>query len=477
MSSSEGAVSALLLDAALSRRATALGWFASLLVHGALLGALYLYGQVPDYGFAFEVPAELELGMTDAVALDTPPTPPARDEPPPPPRDEASGATPSEPGSDAPSALASADAGVPRDAARARRRRDAGPEAVPSAPSEPRAEPPPVAFLPAGGQVAMRLDLDRVRDSQVRADVEALLAVVPDWQILLGESGIEPVRDLSRVLVATPNFQRRSLVVAGRLAEGAADASAIVERTAQADEDGVGWAEIAGVPTTRWPSDDGTERRVAILEERLFVIARPDDLPRVLAIAAARAQGDASSTADALLALPEGAAITVEVEGVRSYARRSPCAVPTRLSSRADPHALDVEVSLHAIYDTAEEATEAARCFESLRARVVRNPFVSFAGMGPALTGLRFAVEGASLDAHTTLSYGQVRTLLRYARGMLEPPTPPPPSVTPVPPPGAASPTAPPEASPPPPVPPPPPPVPPPPPPPTPTRVPPPPAP
>jgi hypothetical protein len=436
-------------EAALARRTSIAGSVGSLVVHGTIVALVYASGQTPDYGFEFTVPAELELGLTEAVAVEAspPPSPPPTPEPEP-----LAGAGAGQGAMDAgvPASDGSiGDGGVPSDAPR-RRRRDAAldPDAGELVASGEGESSSPVAFLPAGGQIALRLDLDHVRASPVRADVERLLGAIPDWQALLGTSGVEPVRDLSRVLVATPNLQRSSLVVAGRLADGAPAPSVIVEQLVTAGGGTVAWEEQDGVPTTEWPNPDATPRRVAIVGDRHFVIARGEDLPRVLAIAASRAESERpgepprTSPADALLALPDGAAITLEIEGARAYVRQSPCRVPTRLAARADEVDGMVHVSLHAVFDSEDESTEAASCFETLRARALSNPIVSFMGFGGPLGELEIDTDGASLDATTRLSYSHVRSALRYAQGMFRRSAPPPtgasgpPIVTPVPPPG-----------------------------------------
>ena len=58
--------------------------------------------------------------------------------------------------------------------------------------------------------------MKRVRESPLGPDVTSFLRGVPDWQLLLEGSGIDPVSDLDRLLVATPNLQRSKLVLAGQ---------------------------------------------------------------------------------------------------------------------------------------------------------------------------------------------------------------------------------------------------------------------
>lgn len=445
-------------EAALARRSATVGWLASLVVHAAIGAFVYASGVAPDYGFEFQLPSEIEIGLTEATEVEAvaPPPPEAAPEP-----TSASGAGSGLDGG-VPYDASIADAGPPPDAARRRRRPDASidPDAGPLvAEAAEDGEARPVAFLPAGGQIALRLDLDRVRASPVRTDVERLLAEVPDWQALLGASGVDPVRDLSRVLVATPNLQRSSLVVAGKLSDEAESPRAIVERMITAGGGTPTWEDAEGVSAADWPNPDATPRRVAIVGERHFVIARPEDLPRVLAIAAARSAGAGEeegsevpreAPADALVALPEGAAISLEIEGARSYIRRSPCVVPTRLRARVEEQESEVRVSLHAVFDTEDESRSAAECFDELRDRALGNPFVAFVGLAGPLGALELGAEGSALDASTRLSYAQVRRLLELARGFLR--RPPPTTATPPPQGGeaGASPYVPPPAVPPP---------------------------
>jgi hypothetical protein len=446
----------LAADAMLARRSTSIGWLVSLALH-AMVGLLfYATGQAPDYGFEFQLPSVIEIGLTEATEVEAPPVP----EVPSTPEPAAASAAGSGLDGGVPHDASVVDAGPPPDAARRRRRPDAAtdPEAL-VASGDGEGARSPVAFLPAGGQIALRLDLDRVRASPVRPEVERLLAEIPDWQAILGASGVEPIRDLSRVLVATPNLQRSSLVIAGALSAEAGGPREIVERMIEAAGGASAWEDVDGVPSTDWPSPDAP-RRVAIVGERHFVIARGEDLPRVLAIAAARRAAqpeDATaraSAADALLALPDGAAITIEVEGARNYIRRSPCVVPTRLRARVDEDRGDVQVSLHAVFPSDEESASAARCFDDLRARALGNPFVAFVGMAGPLGALEIVADGVTLDARTRLSYAQVRRLLDLARGMVRRPPPPSPPPFPV---GGADPSSPAgSAEPPPPVPPPP---------------------
>ena len=51
--------------------------------------------------------------------------------------------------------------------------------------------------MPPGAQLALRIDMKRVRESPLGPDVTRFLHGVPDWQLILAGSGIDPVADLA----------------------------------------------------------------------------------------------------------------------------------------------------------------------------------------------------------------------------------------------------------------------------------------
>jgi hypothetical protein len=401
----------------LARRASIAGWGGSLAMHALAIALAMIVLEPPDTGFEFQAPTEIELGLVEATAIE-PPAPVA-----PPPVDPPTPATP-----DTQEGLGAQrprrDAGPPADAQR-RRRRDAGYDGGLEAPGI--GSGPPVAFLPAGAQIALRIDMDRIRSSPLGDDVRALLRVVPDWQALLGESGIDPVRDLSRVLVATPTLRRETIVVAGRLSPEAADPRSIAEALATSRGVAIEWRDEAGVPATAWPSPDPTEREVALVGERHFVIARPQDLPRVLAIAAARRTRRGpieESAADALLSMGEGEGLSVEVENVAAFTRRSPCPVAQRLRVGVVETADGADVRGEARFATADEATEARECLGQLAERASRNVIVALYGLDGPLERLDLAADGTTLRVETAVRTSELRVVMNLLRGLLERPPP-----------------------------------------------------
>ena len=368
--------------------------------------------ELPDSGFEFTLPSSIELGLAEATEAALPAAAPSQEEEP-----AGAGAGSSGSGAQLDGGVPLPDGGAGDGGVRRRRRRDAGADGG-EAIGVASASDGPVAFLPAGAQIALRVDMDRVRASPLADDVRHLLGLVPEWEMMLSGSEVRPVDDLSRVLVATPNFQRASMVVAGALADGAPDAESVVARMSAAHGQALEWSDEAGVPSASWPALDGAPRRVAVLDPRHFVVSRPDDLPRVLAIAAARTNAGEPSAAEALLAMREREALSVEVEGVAHFIRRTPCpATPTRVRASLVEDEAGVRVDAEAVFEDAEGADGSRGCLEALRDRYLG--IARLFGFGSALEEATLALDGAQLRAQTTLSIDQLSRLLAMATGAL----------------------------------------------------------
>ncbi len=411
----------------------------SLALHGSLIAYVAWTTTAPELDFEFQLPTEVEFGLTDAVEVSEGAS---RPEP------AAEAAAAREPGEgEGPIA---ADAGVPADggppdAGRRRRRRDAGPsEPVASAgegeasgdEGEGTGDRPGsgrgVAFLPAGSQIALRIDVARIRRSPFAADVRTLLAVLPDWQVLLDGSGIDPLDDLDRVLIASPNLQRDRLIVAGRATgdEGAIRRAAA--RLAIAAGQPIEWTRRQGVEVAPWHDRSDTERIIALLGPRHFLICRPEDLSRVLAVARNRAADEAPEgeapvhPADALLSMEEGEGLSLEVEGARNFARASPrrgtnplAVIPTELRLALTERPED-EVAARTTwtYEGETEAAEAGAYWNRMREGFARNIIASVLGVSGLLNRATLEPEGDHLDGSVDLRAAEMRQLLNLSRQM-----------------------------------------------------------
>jgi hypothetical protein len=403
---------------------------ASLALHVSFLAYVGWVFTAPDVGLTFELPTEVEFGLTEAVEAAAAPEPdPTPEEPP------------------AGAAAAVDTEGTTEEPAPPKKE----PRPPPQQPPGPEAEFGTRA-LPPGAQLALRMDMARIRNSPLAPNVRRLLANIPDWQAVLGGSGLEPVDDLERVLIASPNLHRSRVVIAGRHEGDPALPRDIVARMAETRGKSAEWTTAEGIPVAAWHDDDTTERLIALIGPGHFAISRPEDLPRVLAIAQARQARKARASADsepsgpdptawgeALLSLGDDEAITLEVEGARNFARGPMAArFPTRLRIAAVEHPNGlVRLATEGSYDSTDEATAARDFAEQVREAYARNVFLQLSGLGNVLKEAELSQDGSTLRLRLDLNVAQVRLLLGYVEGFLSRGQPPPRPDRPSPPPAS----------------------------------------
>jgi hypothetical protein len=392
--------------------------FASLALHVLTFVWLRWAWTLPDTGFELMLPATIELGVIDGTRLETPAATPASN--PTGTNDPAPPAPPSPPQPE--TKPPHADATVPKPPAPPKPPKRAGPAA---AIRESVAKNGLAALSPPGAQLALRVDLDRIRDSPLAPDVSDLLGGIPDVHALLDGSDIDPVRDLSRLFLASPNLQRSRVVLAGKYRGDEALPRNAAENLARARGKALEWQTTGTIPVTNWENQDSTERVLALFGPNLFAITRADDLPRVLGIAQALAQkrkparGEASA-AEALLAMGEGQLVTFTVENAKLFARGATENIPDRLVIAANaPDGTTVRLTSQADFATEAQAERANTFWESMRQRYLRSPLLAILGISGLLERTTLKREGTHLELQSTLQLEEVRLILRFVRDSL----------------------------------------------------------
>jgi hypothetical protein len=421
----------------------------SLLLHGAFAGYLVWRTSTPDIDLEFAMPSQVEFGLTEGVeaAPRAPASAPSAPEP---------SSEPSSSSGEAGGAGATVDAGrpvdggtetgaEPLDAGRpSRRARDAGqPLEVAatdagSGPTVASAGDAGAGELPPGAQLALRMDMDAIKASPLASDVRRLLAKVPDWQIMLADSDIAPLEDLDRLLIAHPGATNRwggllasHTVVAGRHHRDPGYVRSVVSRMAAARGVEASWNARSGIRVAPWPDLAETKRIVAMVGAEHFAISRPEDLPRLLAIAQARAERDGGTSVEPerwaaeLLSMPEGAALTFEIEGARRFLRRGRIEMfPTRgrlaLSYRTGGGRARIELEASGSYESAEQAGRARDFWDRYRERYASNALVALMDMSAPLRDAELEASGRRVTLHAEARLRHVRVLLGFVEDFLE---------------------------------------------------------
>ncbi len=390
---------------------TTFGLVASLAIHLAALASLTSATTQYDFDFELKLPAEVEFGLTGEMAMAPAEEPPsARGSP-----DPRWAGDAQEAEDHAPPTII--DAGVP----------DAGADTA--APELPIASPTlsGPSRIPPGAQLALRVDLRRIRESALAPDVTSFLQGVPDWQLLLDGSGIDPVADLDRLLVATPNLERSRLVLAGQHRHGESFAPKSVQRLARSRGKTVRWRQRHGVATAPWHNLDQTRRTIALLSAQHFSISRRQDLERVLAMAMARELQDANkeglvaaSGPAALLSMGPDEAISLEIEGVHRFVLGNIKHIPIRLRLAVRETGRDeATLSVLATYATEDLARDASVYWKKVAAFYSQQLIMSLTGFGKTLREMDFAPEEERIRISFRLSADQIRFILSYAEGRL----------------------------------------------------------
>jgi hypothetical protein len=251
---------------------------------------------------------------------------------------------------------------------------------------------------------------------------------VPDWRSILAGSELDPVADLERLYLASPDLRRSKLVIAGQYRGSDAVPRRAVSRLAAASGQPESWRKRSGVEIATWNNADATERVLALIGRRQFVITRADDLPRILRVARALARrsavsvGGPASAGDALLGLEEGETLALSVDQAPRFVRGSVQHVPEHLEAAVhESDAGAYRVRLRGDFKNGASASSARDYWDRIRARYASHPLVAFMGLRPPLAELSFAVKGARLEATTSVTVAQARLVLGLVRGALAP--------------------------------------------------------
>jgi hypothetical protein len=435
--------------AALLRVSRSVGLVGSLALHGLMVALVAWAPPLPAVDFELELPSEVEFGVPEATEMVEPPAPtdiapPVAPTPPSEPAapQEAPKPKPKEKGPDA--GKAEPDAGT-ADAAADDEKPDAGKAVAKAEPEKPEGEPKPptkpalAAFAPKGSQINIRLDVAQIRASPLSEDARLLLADSPDFRAVIEGSGIDAIRDLDRLYLASPDLRRANVVMAGQHTAQPELPKRAVAALASAAGKPAPWKVKNGVNTAPWRNRDETERVVALLSGEQFVISPAKDLGRVLAIARTFSTKDKpldEAGKTALLALPEGVAAVLTVYDARRFARGNLRGVPTHLEvvGKILPDG-GVAVAIRGELETEDAADDAVEYWSKLRERFASHPLVALIGMRGPLVAASIKRENNELRIEGTLTQQQARTLLGFARSTLAPPPVPPMPAKPPPPP------------------------------------------
>jgi len=394
-----------------------IGLFISAAIHGGITLLLVTLTTMPSLGFRFKVPEAIEVGIVEEVAnpasIPSEPAPQTN--------------TPEAPGKPTPNKVGEGEQEkpAPEKSAPETPKNEAKSE-VSEATQRRNAEKFQAELKsllsPEGGLISLRINLKAMRESALNDDIAQLLGAIPDWQLVLRGSEVDPLRDLEQLLIASPNFQRANWIFAGRYEGGTTRIREATERINTAHGEATRWRNKGAVEVADWHSDDPTPRIVALLGDDHFVICRDKDLVPILSIALKRAQ-KSSDIKEGLLNMKADQGLDLEVEGLHHYIAGGVENIPMRFHAQALRQSeARVSVVAEGTFESAKSAESATAFWERMRDRYAQHPLLMFTGMSTPLMETKLNRRAAALHAKTTLTTMQVRTVLGQIASMIAPP-------------------------------------------------------
>ncbi|MFI5308500.1 MAG: hypothetical protein ACHQ53_14170 [Polyangiales bacterium] len=282
---------------------------------------------------------------------------------------------------------------------------------------------------PSGAVIGFHADLDEIRRTSLTLETRGLLELIPEWQKMLQGSGIDPLKDLSRVFVATPSLKRSDLVMSARFVGGKPLLERAVERLAQEKGQSARFEAKEGLEVAPWYNRGPTAREVAVVAPDQFVVARPQDVSRVLGVSAALARRHAkqpdmeqSTGPAALLAMYPKEAVALSVEGAREFVAGDNSYVPTALRiSLWHIDEFHIQLRVFGYYESDKRAGAGLERIDELRHAIADHPRVQYLGLRSAIEEAKLERHGDTLTLESVLTLHQTRYLMGFVTEALKP--------------------------------------------------------
>ncbi len=290
----------------------------------------------------------------------------------------------------------------------------AGGEAEPAPP--PRPTGPPASYAD-DAHVVVRIDMQSVRDSTLANDIGSLVRGYPTWRDLLGSSGIDPVRDFDRVLVAAPALVSDHAMILVRHHLGNARIREAVLSMSVDQGERPEWREVEGFSVVDWPAETRVPRVVVLTGENELLVTTPDDLEHAIAVArdqaARRTSGD--ELIEPALQLDDGLIATVQADEVGENGRQRMQHPPDafRVTVRHDGEQADrVLLAVEGTYADDQHAEDARQYYVERRDFYAGQMLVRAVGLDRPLREADIQAHGNTVDVNASMTEEEIQRVL-----------------------------------------------------------------
>ena len=275
----------------------------------------------------------------------------------------------------------------------------------------------PGALTPEHPNVRVYLAADRIRHQAASPLFSEMLVSIPEWNEVIGGTGIDPMRDFDHVLVSGPEFRNPKFIVAVLDYNVATTRIKRALEAAMAKSKPAGsWLDGYSVPVASL-GDDGY-RRAALLAQKHMLVLLPesaeDQIERLKGMQAFRKSGKASIVLYLLTPWRAFSGTGFPVSKRIKWLRLTLIGVDTPAGAAAGGYQLEVEGEDESPEAAAEDAKELGKAIEDVRIipLIVKN--IEIIGKPD------FSVEGAMIRAKAEVSPDQGSRIVKYVKGWMK---------------------------------------------------------
>lgn len=291
-------------------------------------------------------------------------------------------------------------------------------EPLPDLPSPPEGRST-TAFVDRDYRYVMRLEMASLRDTPLEPEARRMMESIRYWRDIMEGSGLDPIEQIDRLVVASPEQRSSAFVVLARHHAPAEQMRATVRALAETRELDPGWREVDGLQVARWAMRDERPRSIVILDEHWVAIAPNEQVRRMIAVAAREdgaelVPGTSMPWAESEPLVPDGAGLyAAGREGVRDER-------PEHYPVHFDFHARvredgGVVCEWRGTYVDADEAKTAHRHWEKRRQSYASNMMVNILDLDRPIEDAKWSRDGEELTFELDLTLEEMALLIRFA--------------------------------------------------------------
>lgn len=272
-------------------------------------------------------------------------------------------------------------------------------------------------FLPRGQRVSARVHTSLARRLPFAVEASSVAQSSATWARLFGASGLDPIRDIDALAVASDAVRgtRRTIIV--RFAVDDADVRAALSRMVAAAGAPLDWHDVAGFSVLTLPLDGTVPHSLVLTARHEAVVTPSDDVQRIVTIAReqARLRRAPDDVVEPSLVFTPDELFTAETtDAISGSAGMPPLGGRVSLGVRARPDG-GVGVELVSTHDDENGAEELRVWLAQMSALYAESALMRGIGLARPFATARVTRERTTIRAASELNADEARRTLAAA--------------------------------------------------------------